>query len=126
MKVDITYCATVASIIVQVNDTVRLPSRQTDLDKRSIFSPSRGVQATTGSSGNKELPVDRQTEDVEPVVTDEVLHLTLTVRSSVRKERNNRSRGIVVAVLINTEIYTRNIDTCEANLSRLSRWWDIA
>jgi hypothetical protein len=67
-----------AGIVVDVNDTVST-SDQASLDQVVVFLEIRCVESATNLVVDEILPPNGQTEDVQTVVVDEVLHLTSTV-----------------------------------------------
>ena len=98
-------------------DNTRSPSVQADLDEGVVLSKVVGIKGASKSVVGEPLPSDRQAEDVQAVILDEVVHLTLTVASTIEGEGRSHTRGVAGSIGTTTKIETSDIDTGILNLS---------
>lgn len=76
-----------------INDAA-CASGQARLNKSIVLLEVIFVNVATHDIVCKELPADRETEDIEAIVVNEVLHLSLTVMAVVLKQwRPSGARG---------------------------------
>lgn len=117
-----TYFAIKASVVVHINDA-RRSSGKAGLHKRIVLDKVVGVKSAAGSGivVNEELPANRETENVEAIVIDEVLHLAGTVVAIVLSQRRPSTARVAVSVCVAAEIESGNVDTHEAQVSCASR-----
>ena len=121
-----TYTTIEPSIVMEVDNAISIAIGQTYLDESDIFSPVGWVKAPTRSASSEELPGHGETEDVETIIVNEVLHLSLSIQSTIRQKRGNRSCGIIISIFIYREINSSDVDTREADFCCLRRWRNIA
>ena len=91
---------------------------QACLDQSVVFGKVGLIQGSGEDVVREELPADGETEDVEAIVVDEVLHLPSTVRAVVLGQWGPRSAGRAVAVGVAAKVEACNVDTSETEFSR--------
>lgn len=101
-----------ASIVMHVNDAARAGS-QASLDKRVVLLEVVLVERTSEHVVGEELPADGETEDVETVVVDKVLHLSSAIMTVVLEQRRPRAAGRARAVGVAAKVEAGNVHTCE-------------
>ena len=103
--------ATIPScIVVDINDA-RGSGVQADLDKSVVLSKVVGVERASKSVIGEILPSDRETEDVQAIVLYEVVHLTLTIASTVEGEGRSHTGGVTGSIGATAKVETSNVDT---------------
>lgn len=93
-----------ASIVVQINDAQFSARVQAISDLGIVFGKEGAIEGTTESAANEILPSDRNTESVQLVIFDEVVHLILTGGRGVNV-------GTAVAVCVHSEIEAGDVDS---------------
>ena len=88
---------------MQVNDAELSARVQTISDLGIVFGKEGAIEGATESAADEILPSDRNTESVQLVIFDEVVHLVLTGCGGV-------DVGTAVAVCVHSEIENGDVD----------------
>lgn len=98
---------------MDINDAA-CASGQARLNKSIVLLEVILVNVAAHDIVRKELPADRETEDIEAIVVNEVLHLSLTVVAVVCKQwRPSGARG-ASSVGVAPKVEACDVDSCEA------------
>lgn len=111
-----TYAFVPASVVVDVNNAA-CAGIQASLDKGIVLGEVVLIDIGVENIVRQELPSDGETEDVESVVIDEVLHLTFTVVTIVLKQRWPCCASRAASVGVAAEIESGDVDTGETELA---------
>ena len=113
-----------ASVVVNINDAAST-SVQTSLDESIILCEVVFVNVATHGVVREELPADGKAEDVEAIVIDKMLHLSLAVVTVILQQWGPSTASSARSVGVATEVEPGNVHSCEAELSCAS-WWSAA
>ena len=103
-------------------DNAVCASVQTSLNESIVFSEIIFVDISTKNVVRQELPSHRQTENVEAIIIDEVLHLSLSIMAIVLKQRWPSGASGATSVGVASKVKSSDVDTCEAELACRRRW----
>jgi hypothetical protein len=101
-----------ARVVMHVNDAKTGTTAEAALDKRIVVGPVGGVQGTTEGVVYEVLPSYGQTEGVESIVLNEVVHL---VDSGCTRVDNATS--VACSVGAAAEVKSRDVDTSVLDFS---------
>ncbi len=96
---------------MNINDTSSSSGSNASLHQGIVLFEICLVQCPSENIICEELPSNGKTEDVETIISDEMVHLASTIRAIVLGQWRPSGTGSACSVGVATEVKARNIDT---------------